>query len=244
MNQSQQAEAIECAQKLDTIAPGLNVFSNRMALIKSASFLRYQNTRILELKACHSEELRAYELTVSNLRARLEALEQGKCLHQIAEPAVYPELPAGSMAYEFISDATVYNSDEMRAYVDADRAQRAVAPAVPQAMFDALLAAEHELSNSYVRIRELLGAMNPPKLLPSAELYAYVEGVAREKVQPTPEAIAATKPARTDDELRTMWRAAGGEFHGPTIETGTMPEVKLLPFLRALAQPAAAPQAD
>ena len=38
----------------------------------------------------------------------------------------------------------------------------------------------------------------------------------------------------SDDELRQRWRDAGGSFHGPKIETGTMPESKLLPFLRQL----------
>lgn len=40
----------------------------------------------------------------------------------------------------------------------------------------------------------------------------------------------------TDDELRALWREAGGDFHGPNVETGTMPEAKLLPLLRRLAQ--------
>ena len=38
----------------------------------------------------------------------------------------------------------------------------------------------------------------------------------------------------TDNGLRDVWRNAGGQFHGPNIETGTMPEAKLLPFLRWL----------
>jgi hypothetical protein len=38
----------------------------------------------------------------------------------------------------------------------------------------------------------------------------------------------------TDDEIRTIWRSKGGSFHGPHIETGTMPEAQLLPFLREL----------
>lgn len=38
----------------------------------------------------------------------------------------------------------------------------------------------------------------------------------------------------TDDEIRALWREQGGSFHGPNIETGTMPESKLLPFLRRL----------
>ena len=38
----------------------------------------------------------------------------------------------------------------------------------------------------------------------------------------------------TDDELRTKWRSAGGSFFGPRIETGSMPESLLLPYLRSL----------
>jgi len=38
----------------------------------------------------------------------------------------------------------------------------------------------------------------------------------------------------TDAQLRRLWIAAGGNFHGPHIETGTMRESRLLPFLRLL----------
>jgi hypothetical protein len=38
----------------------------------------------------------------------------------------------------------------------------------------------------------------------------------------------------TDDDLREWWLAQGGKFHGPNVETGTMPEAKLLPTLRRL----------
>ena len=38
------------------------------------------------------------------------------------------------------------------------------------------------------------------------------------------------------NKLRAMWRDAGGSFHGPNIETGTMPESKLLPLLARLAE--------
>lgn len=38
----------------------------------------------------------------------------------------------------------------------------------------------------------------------------------------------------TDEELKKMWLDAGGDFHGPNIETGTMPESSLIPFLRDL----------
>ena len=43
--------------------------------------------------------------------------------------------------------------------------------------------------------------------------------------------------APTDEELRTIWRTNGGSFHGPNIETGTMPEAQLLPLLRSLMAP-------
>lgn len=35
-------------------------------------------------------------------------------------------------------------------------------------------------------------------------------------------------------ELRGLWYGAGGTFHGPRVETGSMAEAKLLPFLRTL----------
>lgn len=38
----------------------------------------------------------------------------------------------------------------------------------------------------------------------------------------------------TDDELRHMWKTHGGDFFGPRIETGSMPEALLLPLMRAL----------
>lgn len=54
---------------------------------------------------------------------------------------------------------------------------------------------------------------------------------------------AVAPAAVTDDELRKMWRDAGGRFHGPHVETGTMPESLLLPFLRNLATRTPEPQA-
>lgn len=38
----------------------------------------------------------------------------------------------------------------------------------------------------------------------------------------------------TDETLREFWRRNGGSFHGPNVETGTMPEAKLLPMMRKL----------
>lgn len=43
------------------------------------------------------------------------------------------------------------------------------------------------------------------------------------------------KAVSSDNDLRRQWKAAGGKFHGPNIETGTMPEADLLPFLRRLS---------
>lgn len=40
----------------------------------------------------------------------------------------------------------------------------------------------------------------------------------------------------TDAQLKNMWVQAGGKFHGPNVETGTMPEEQLLPFLRKLSE--------
>lgn len=35
-------------------------------------------------------------------------------------------------------------------------------------------------------------------------------------------------------EAIALWRAAGGTFHGPNIETGSMLESVLIPFIQAL----------
>jgi hypothetical protein len=39
---------------------------------------------------------------------------------------------------------------------------------------------------------------------------------------------------RTDDELRALWRANGGEFHGPHVEHGSIEEQALFKLLRKL----------
>jgi hypothetical protein len=46
----------------------------------------------------------------------------------------------------------------------------------------------------------------------------------------------------SDAQIKGMWEAAGGRFHGPNIETATMPEEKMFAFVRQVA--ARAPQAD
>lgn len=49
---------------------------------------------------------------------------------------------------------------------------------------------------------------------------------------------AAAHPPSTG-VLRALWIAHGGTFHGPNVETGTMPEAKLMTFLQSLAAPTA-----
>lgn len=49
-----------------------------------------------------------------------------------------------------------------------------------------------------------------------------------------PEKEGYLAPWKSATDLRKLWRDAGGSFHGPNVETGTMPEATLLPFLRKL----------
>jgi len=48
----------------------------------------------------------------------------------------------------------------------------------------------------------------------------------------------------TDEDIRKMWREAGGSFHGPNVEHATMPEALFLPYMRALYERQAADQAS
>lgn len=48
------------------------------------------------------------------------------------------------------------------------------------------------------------------------------------------EQVASLEARWTDNCLREYWRRLGGDFHGPNVETGTMPEAKLLPMLKYL----------
>ena len=41
-------------------------------------------------------------------------------------------------------------------------------------------------------------------------------------------------PTLTDSDLREFWKIAGGNFHGPNIETATIPEARLFDILRTL----------
>jgi hypothetical protein len=58
---------------------------------------------------------------------------------------------------------------------------------------------------------------------------------------PTAPVVAPNEhPGATDDALRDLWRSNGGRFNGPHVETGSMPESRLLPFLRGLVLETAA----
>lgn len=50
----------------------------------------------------------------------------------------------------------------------------------------------------------------------------------------------AEPKALNDHTLRAFWKNNGGEFYGPNVETGSMPEAKLLPLLRTLIEDNAA----
>lgn len=40
----------------------------------------------------------------------------------------------------------------------------------------------------------------------------------------------------SDNDLRDLWRRAGGTFHGPKTECGSIEEASLLPFLRHMVE--------
>ncbi len=56
-----------------------------------------------------------------------------------------------------------------------------------------------------------------------------------ERIEQLNKELADAKPlgyVPTDDQLRQWWKQNGGSFHGPNVETGFMPERKLLTLLR------------
>lgn len=73
----------------------------------------------------------------------------------------------------------------------------------------------------------------------TSELGKHRADVLRERIETLRAQVEALRaqPAGampSNVELRGLWYGAGGSFHGPNVETGTMPEEKLLPFLREL----------
>lgn len=87
---------------------------------------------------------------------------------------------------------------EFKAARAADQSPAPGAGTVPYAKFAELLRQEHALSDAYVRLREIIGAMDPPTVSDSAQLWAYVESVAREKL------ASATSPAVGADGVVLM----------------------------------------
>lgn len=73
---------------------------------------------------------------------------------------------------------------------------------MPYARFAELLRQEHALSDAYVRLRQIIGAMDPPTVTDAEALWAYVESVAREKLadQPQPKGTADHVPVSPERE--------------------------------------------
>ncbi|WP_284335398.1 hypothetical protein [Comamonas sp. NoAH] len=65
----------------------LNTNDQAMWVLGYNEAVRKMQSRDCTESEQHMQELRAYELTVRNLRAELESLRKGQCLHKIAEPA-------------------------------------------------------------------------------------------------------------------------------------------------------------
>ena len=100
---------------------------------------------------------------------------------------------------------------------------------VPREKFDSLLAQEHALSNAYVRLREIIGAMNPPAVSDSQALWAYVEDVASQKVaalaQPQQEGLNLSDPA-VQNRLAAQWGYVHGLLdHAQPQQRGALPDV-------------------
>lgn len=62
-------------------------------------------------------------------------------------------------------------------------------------------------------------------------LYAEVAAYAEERIK------LPRQQLPSDDEIRQLWRAAGGDFHGPHVEHAFMEETKFLIYMRKLLAP-------
>ena len=98
--------------------------------------------------------------------------------------------------------------------------QLQAAYALLQSKFEALQAAERALSESYVRIRRIVGAMNPPRL-DMASLCEYVEGVVQERVR----AESTAEPVKEAPSFQARvqpWMMAcfGEEISNDRLERG------------------------
>lgn len=62
--------------------------------------------------------------------------------------------------------------------------------------YNALLMQEHALSSAYVRLRHILGAMDPPNASDPKALWAYVEEVAQQKVAASSDPVLFVSPGQ------------------------------------------------
>ncbi len=164
--------------------------------------------------------------------------------------AVYAELPTRDQRN---ADGTVhqvtpmnFTRDEAEMFADATCALRAAAPHAAEASGAPVAAAPMSAPSGVPESPISLWLVTTPegntftvhrRALAEAESDYAAKVEALQVIAP---ASPTTVQAVTDDmHLRSMWRAAGGNFYGPNVETGSMPEADLLPFLRSLITGAA-----
>lgn len=122
----------------------------------------------------------------------------GKLLAEAMDTAVANGANSVSMPDEFV---------ELALWLSGATAQASApgADTVPYAKFAELLRQEHALSDAYVRLREIIGAMDPPTVSDSAQLWAYVESVARSKLAAAQaSAVAPERPDWAEDCARLL----------------------------------------
>lgn len=101
-----------------------------------------------------------------------------------------------------------------------------------------------EVYGTYEAIRRaqafiLIDSSHPVEAKDTARHFASALQVAEQRIRQLEAqsvAVVGEPVGSTDRSLRKLWREAGGCFFGPIVETGSMPESDLLPFLRSLIQ--------
>lgn len=98
---------------------------------------------------------------------------------------------------------------------------------------------ENAVTRTDALIESMLCADGIPRCAEWDKLEAHARQLERELA-----ALSASRASvpLTDADLRRMWLAAGGNFYGPRVETGAMPEVNLFRFLREMTRLSAAPE--
>lgn len=120
MTNTKQPEALEIAAWL---SKWFGPDTERASLI-----LEIQHAKILEIEDLRTQELRAYELTVSNLRAKTEDLEAK--LAEEAACTAEEKLRADQMSQQHSTQAAL--NSEARKELAEMKAPQAVQPAVPE----------------------------------------------------------------------------------------------------------------